>query len=99
MLAARAACFYNAPRARGGEFAAFLSGFFARVGGVQITVNGKVREVAAGTSIAGLLAELDLQPPQVAVEVNLELIPRGRHAEHRLEPGDRLEVVTLVGGG
>jgi len=66
---------------------------------VQITVNGKVREVAAGTSIAALLAELDLAPPQVAVEVNLELIPRGRHAEHRLEPGDRLEVVTLVGGG
>jgi thiamine biosynthesis protein ThiS len=77
----------------------FFPGFFTRVGGVQITVNGNVREVAAGTSIAALLAELDLQPPQVAVEVNLELIPRGRHAEHRLEPGDRLEVVTLVGGG
>ena len=77
----------------------FGPSFFARVGGVQITVNGKAREVAAGTSIAALLAELDLAPPQVAVEVNLELIPRGRHAEHRLEPGDRLEVVTLVGGG
>lgn len=66
---------------------------------MQITVNGKAREVASGTSIAALLAELELAPPQVAVEVNLKLIPRGRHAEHRLEPGDRLEVVTLVGGG
>jgi thiamine biosynthesis protein ThiS len=68
-------------------------------GGVQITVNGNVREVATGTSIAALLAELNLEPAQVAVEVNLQLIPRVRHAEHRLEPGDRLEVVTLVGGG
>jgi len=66
---------------------------------VQITVNDKVREVAAGTTIAALLAELELPPPQVAVEVNLKLIPRGAHAEHRLQPGDRLEVVTLVGGG
>jgi sulfur carrier protein len=66
---------------------------------VQITVNDKPREVPAGATIAELLTELDLAPPQVAVEVNLRLIPRGRHAEHRLEPGDRLEVVTLVGGG
>ncbi len=66
---------------------------------MQITVNGNAREVAAGTSIATLLAELELPPPQVAVEVNLELIPRARHAEHQLAQGDRLEVVTLVGGG
>ena len=68
-------------------------------GGVQITVNGKQREVAEGTSIATLLKELELPPPQVAVEVNLQLVPRARHAEHRLAAGDRLEVVTLVGGG
>jgi sulfur carrier protein len=67
--------------------------------GVQITVNGNAREVAAGTSIATLLAELELPPPQVAVEVNLELIPRARHAQHQLAAGDQLEVVTLVGGG
>jgi sulfur carrier protein len=66
---------------------------------VQITVNGQVREVAEGTSIAALLEELELPPPQVAVEVNLRLIPRAQHAQHRLAAGDRLEVVTLVGGG
>jgi sulfur carrier protein len=82
-----------------GRIQGVFSGLFAQVGGVQITVNGKPREVSAGTTIAALLADLELPPPQVAVEVNLELIPRGRHAEHRLAAGDRLEVVTLVGGG
>ena len=66
---------------------------------MQIVVNGSPREVAAGLSIASLLQELRIEPKQVAVEVNLQLVPRGRHAEHTLSPGDRLEVVTLVGGG
>jgi sulfur carrier protein len=66
---------------------------------VEITVNGRPREAPTGTSIAALLAELELDSRQVAVEVNLELIPRGLHAERRLEPGDEIEVVTLVGGG
>jgi sulfur carrier protein len=66
---------------------------------VQITVNGNEREVAAGSSIAALLAELDLEPRQVAVELNLQLVPRAQHAERQLQPGDQLEVVTLVGGG
>jgi sulfur carrier protein len=42
---------------------------------------------------------LEILPKHVAVEVNLELVPRARHAEHRLREKDRLEVVTLVGGG
>lgn len=66
---------------------------------MQIVVNGTPREVSAGLSVASLLQELRVEPKQVAVEVNLELVPRGRHAEHTLSPGDRLEVVTLVGGG
>jgi sulfur carrier protein len=66
---------------------------------VNIIVNGLAREVREDTSIAQLLAELDLTAQAVAVEVNLELIPRGHHAEHRLREGDRLEIVTLVGGG
>jgi thiamine biosynthesis protein ThiS len=66
---------------------------------MQIVVNGATREVAHGLTIARLLEELNIEPKHVAVEVNLELVPRGRHAEHALSPGDRLEVVTLVGGG
>jgi sulfur carrier protein len=66
---------------------------------MQIVVNGATREVAEGLSIAALLQELQIEPKHVAVEVNLQLVPRGRHAAHALAPGDRLEVVTLVGGG
>ena len=67
--------------------------------GMQIVVNGATREVAEGLTIARLLEELKIAPKHVAVEVNLELVPRGRHGERVLSPGDRLEVVTLVGGG
>jgi sulfur carrier protein len=66
---------------------------------VEIYFNGQPQIVPPGTSIAGLLSQLEIQPRQVAVEVNLELVPRTRHAEHLLAAGDRLEVVTLVGGG
>jgi sulfur carrier protein len=66
---------------------------------MTITVNGQSREVAAEATIAGLLDELKLAGKPVAVEVNLELVPRQQHAQHRLAEGDRLEIVTLVGGG
>ncbi len=66
---------------------------------MTITLNGEPREVIAGTTVAELLGELEVLPKHVAVEVNLELVPRARHAEHRLRENDRLEVVTLVGGG
>lgn len=66
---------------------------------MQVIVNGQPRDLPAGATIAELLESLQLSPRQVAVEVNLELVPRGLHAEHRLQDGDRLEVVTLVGGG
>ncbi len=66
---------------------------------LEIIVNGESRTTAAGASIAELLQELELAGRPVAVEVNRELVPRTRHAEHRLQAGDQLEVVTLVGGG
>lgn len=66
---------------------------------MEITVNGQSRQVAEGTTITQLLAELPLATRYVAVEVNQQLVPRQRHAEHRLSPHDRLEIVTLVGGG
>ena len=66
---------------------------------MQITVNDEAREVAAGTTIADLLEELGMRPKFVAVERNLELVPRARHAECELAENDCLEVVTLVGGG
>jgi thiamine biosynthesis protein ThiS len=66
---------------------------------VQIRVNDEQQEVAAGTTIAGLLAQMQMQPKYVAVERNLELVPRRQHAECILQEGDSLEIVTLVGGG
>jgi thiamine biosynthesis protein ThiS len=66
---------------------------------MEIFVNGAPREIAPGMTLAELLRELELEPRFVAVEVNLTLAPRARHAEHVLQAGDRLEVVTLVGGG
>jgi len=66
---------------------------------MQISVNGKSREVEPGTTVAALLEKLGLDPRQLAVERNLELVPRGEHAATVLAAGDRVEIVTLVGGG
>lgn len=50
-------------------------------------------------NIGELLAELDLDAKPCAVEVNRELVPRASHRAHQLADGDRVEIVTLVGGG
>ncbi len=68
-------------------------------GRVAIEVNGEPRQVAAGTSLAGLLAELGRDPRTVAVEYNGEILPRREYAAVVLAPGDRLEVVHFVQGG
>ena len=66
---------------------------------MEIIVNDEAREIPDGSTVAELLALLQMEPRYLAVERNLELIPRARHGECVLEPGDRLEIVTLVGGG
>jgi sulfur carrier protein len=67
--------------------------------GVEVMVNGQPRDVSADATVAALLNELGLDPRHCAVEINLELVPRAQHATRRLAAGDRLEIVTLVGGG
>jgi sulfur carrier protein len=66
---------------------------------MEIFVNGAARELEPGATVAALLETLGLDPRQLAVERNLELVPRAEHARTVLAPGDRIEVVTLVGGG
>lgn len=66
---------------------------------ITITLNGTPRQVPPGTTVADLLRELDLNPRFLAVERNCGVVPRAAHGECRLEEGDRLEIVTLVGGG
>lgn len=65
---------------------------------MRIEVNGEPRQVEAGT-ILGLIEELGLNPRKVAVERNLEIVPRSLHGETALAEGDRIEIVQLVGGG
>lgn len=68
-------------------------------GTVSITVNGAHRRVAAGLTLAQLATELGLVPEKVAVERNLEVVPRSTLTEVCVEDGDDLEIVHFVGGG
>lgn len=64
-----------------------------------ILLNGARRELEPGTTVAGLIEALGLEPGEVAVERNRELVPRRQRAEVELGEGDAVELVTLVGGG
>jgi sulfur carrier protein len=66
---------------------------------MQVQVNGEPREIADGSTVRALLEQLGVTQPHVAVELNLEVVPRAVHGTTVLCEGDRLEVVTLVGGG
>lgn len=66
---------------------------------MDITLNGEQREVESAMTLGQLVAALELHPRQVAVEVNLKLVPRAEHSAHQLQEGDQVEIVTLVGGG
>jgi thiazole synthase len=66
---------------------------------VEITLNGRKREVPDALTVARLLGLLELKPEHVAVELNRGLVARSRHAATDVAPGDELEIVTLVGGG
>jgi thiazole synthase len=66
---------------------------------LEITLNGRPRDVPAPMTVAQLLAYLGLNPRHVAVELNRALVSRARHDEASLAAGDELEIVTLVGGG
>jgi thiamine biosynthesis protein ThiS len=67
--------------------------------GIDISVNGKPMRVPAGSTLAQLLASLGLDKRRLAVELNLRVVPRAEHEGLRLNHGDKLEVVTFVGGG
>ena len=64
-----------------------------------ITLNGQPETLADGTTVATLLDQLQLAPIRVAVEVNEELVTRREFSVTPLHEGDRMEVVTFVGGG
>ena len=66
---------------------------------LSISVNGQHRRVPAGISVADLALELGLESTRVAVERNLEIVPRSTLSEVTVEDGDDFEIVTFVGGG
>jgi thiamine biosynthesis protein ThiS len=71
----------------------------AEPAGIQVSVNGEPLRVPSGSTVADVLRQLSLDRARVAVEHNLRVVPRVEHATLRLNHGDRLEIVTFVGGG
>ncbi len=66
---------------------------------IQLQVNGEEKQLPPGTSVRALLDHLGLNPGRVAIEYNLEILPKTKWEETRVAPGDRLEIVQFVGGG
>jgi sulfur carrier protein len=66
---------------------------------VRLTVNGEERVFGEAATVAELVAELGLDPRKVAVERNLEIVPRSAYGATPLGDGDRLEIVHFIGGG
>lgn len=65
---------------------------------LNLVVNGEAKAFAAG-SVAALVSALGLDLRKVAVERNLEIVPKSRFAETALSDGDRIEIVHFIGGG
>lgn len=66
---------------------------------MRLLLNGEERDVAGVVTIADLVAELGLDARKVAVERNLEIAPRSTYGDTALAEGDRIEIVTFIGGG
>jgi thiamine biosynthesis protein ThiS len=69
------------------------------LGSMRVQINGEWQELPDAMSVAALLEGRSLQPRRVAVELNRQILPRGRYGETLLRENDALEIVTLVGGG
>jgi thiamine biosynthesis protein ThiS len=66
---------------------------------ITVTVNGEKREVPAGSNVESLLGHLGIGANRVAIERNLEIMPRAQWAATQVQPGDQFEIVHFVGGG
>lgn len=66
---------------------------------MHIQLNGQPFELPAGATVADLLVRLDAAGKRVAVELNLDIVPRSQHGTTVLHDGDQLEVVHAIGGG
>ncbi len=66
---------------------------------MQVKINGESRDLPAGCTVLQMLSRLELTQRRVAVEINRELVTRSLHETRKIDPGDEIEIVTLVGGG
>ncbi len=66
---------------------------------MQIQVNGEMLQVQDGITLTGLVEELELGEKRIAIELNLEIIPRSEHVSTVLKDADRVEIVHAIGGG
>lgn len=66
---------------------------------MELTINGERRAFEGPLDVAGLVLALGLEPRKVAVERNLEIVPKSRYGATALADGDRIEIVHFVGGG
>jgi thiamine biosynthesis protein ThiS len=66
---------------------------------MKITVNGESRDVPDGITLSDLIESVGTRSERVAVEVNLEVVPRQRYGERQIREGDAIEIVRFVGGG
>jgi len=66
---------------------------------MKITINGELRQIPDGLTVAALLQHLEMTAERVAIERNLDILPRAKWQETPVQPDDRFEIVHLVGGG
>ena len=66
---------------------------------MRLTINGEARELPPVSTLSELIAALELDTRKVAVERNLEIVPRSLHAATPVADGDRIEIVHFIGGG
>jgi thiamine biosynthesis protein ThiS len=66
---------------------------------MTLTINGEKRSLGGASTVAALVAELGLDARKVAVERNLEIVPRSAYGQTALADGDRIEIVHFIGGG
>lgn len=66
---------------------------------MRIRLNGDIRDVQDGLSLAALVASLDLAGKRIAVELNGDIAPRSQHGDIMLRNDDRVEIVQAIGGG
>ncbi|HKN62275.1 MAG TPA: sulfur carrier protein ThiS [Candidatus Acidoferrales bacterium] len=66
---------------------------------MTVTINGERREVPEGLNVPALLEHLEIKSERVAIERNLDILPRARWSETQVQPNDTFEIVHFVGGG